>query len=258
MTIELDLGADARRVVKEVKSYVDAITTFLLETEKPIVHELTNRLRVVDIAVSGDMHPFTLKEVTERVGEQLTAIPGITQGDIVSAHPYESWIEVSENDLHTRAADDLRVSGGAAALRRAATDHHERHPVRAHGAVWGHVLLGLNVSIMSMFGLVALTGVVVNDSLSMVDFINRARGVHADVGRLARQAAGVPTDRRDFETAGLALSVREAGVHRFRPILLTSLTTSFDLAPLMWNRSLAPSFMGPMAVSLGFGCCSRR
>ena len=121
------------------------------------------------------------------------------------------------------------------------------------GAVWGHVFLGLNVSIMSMFGLVALTGVVVNDSLIMVDFINRARGVHADVGRLARQAGGVPTDRRDFETAGLALAVREAGVYRFRPILLTSLTTFFGLAPLMWNRSLDASFMVPMAVSLGFG-----
>ena len=79
------------------------------------------------------------------------------------------------------------------------------------GAVWGHVFLGLNVSIMSMFGLVALTGVVVNDSLIMVDFINRTRGVHADVGRLARQAGGVPADRWDFETAGLALAMREAG-----------------------------------------------
>ena len=121
------------------------------------------------------------------------------------------------------------------------------------GAVWGHVSLGLNVSIMSMFGLVALTGVVVNDCLIMVDFINRARGVHADVGCLARRAGGVPTGRRDFETAGLALAVREAGVHRFRPILLTSLTTFVGLAPLMWNRSLDASFMVPMAVSLGFG-----
>ena len=47
--------------------------------------------------------------------------------------------------------------------------------------------------------------------------------------------------------------MREAGVHRFRPILLTSLTTFFGLAPLMWNRSLDASFMVPMAVSLGFG-----
>ena len=121
------------------------------------------------------------------------------------------------------------------------------------GAVWGHALLGLDVSIMSMFGLVALTGVVVNDSLIMVDFINRARGVHADVGRLAREAGAAPADRRGFETAGLALAVREAGVHRFRPILLTSLTTFFGLAPLMWNESLDAAFMVPMAVSLGFG-----
>ena len=87
----------------------------------------------------------------------------------------------------------------------------------------------------------------VNDSLNMVDFINRARGVHADVGRLARQAGGVPTDQRDFETAGLALAVREASVHRFRRILLTSLTTFLGLAPLMWNKSLDASFMVPMA-----------
>ena len=121
------------------------------------------------------------------------------------------------------------------------------------GAVWGHIFLGLDVSMMSMFGLVAVTGVVVNDSLIMVDFINRARAVHAGVGRMARQAGGGPTDRRAFESAGLALAVREAGVQRFRPILLTSLTTFFGLAPLMWNRSFDAAFMVPMAVSLGFG-----
>ena len=75
------------------------------------------------------------------------------------------------------------------------------------GAVWAHV------SMMSMFGLVALTGVVVNDSLIMVDFINRARATHTDVGRMAQQAGSGPADRRLFETAGLALAVREAGVH---------------------------------------------
>ena len=121
------------------------------------------------------------------------------------------------------------------------------------GAVWGHLLLDLNVSMMSMFGLVALTGVVVNDSLIMVDFINRARAAHTGVGRMAQQAGGGPTDRRAFETAGLALAVREAGVSRFRPILLTSLTTFFGLAPMMWDRSFDTAFMVPMAVSLGFG-----
>ena len=80
--------------------------------------------------------------------------------------------------------------------------------------------------------------------------------MHADVGRMARQAGAGPADRWDFETTGLALAVREAGVHRFRPIrpiLLTSLTTFFGLAPLMWNESLDASFMVPMAVSAGFG-----
>ena len=64
--IELDLGADARRFVDEVKGNVDAIATFPSETEKPIIREMTNRLQVVDIAVSGDMDPFTLKQVAER------------------------------------------------------------------------------------------------------------------------------------------------------------------------------------------------
>ncbi len=106
------------------------------------------------------------------------------------------------------------------------------------GAVWGHLFLGLDVSMMSMFGLVAVTGVVVNDSLIMVDFINRARAVHTDVGRMARQAGGGPADRRKVESAGLALAVREAGVHRFRPILLTSLTTFVGLAPLIVEPKL--------------------
>ncbi len=84
---------------------------------------------------------------------------------------------------------------------------------------------------MSMFGLVALSGVVVNDSLIMVDFINRKRRLHMDI----------------------AHAVREAGVNRFRPILLTSLTTFVGLVPLMTAKSFDAAFMVPMAVSLAFG-----
>jgi multidrug efflux pump subunit AcrB len=82
-----------------------------------------------------------------------------------------------------------------------------------------------------MFGLVALTGVVVNDSLLMVDFINRRRRT------------------RD----ALHQAVREAGVARFRPILLTSLTTFAGLSPMMLERSMQARFLIPMAVSLAFG-----
>ena len=121
------------------------------------------------------------------------------------------------------------------------------------GAIWGHMVMGLDVTMMSMFGLIALTGVVVNDSLVMVDFINRARSVHADLGRTIRQAGGRPADHHQFESAGLQLAIREAGSNRFRPILLTSLTTFFGLVPLMLERSMQAAFLVPMAVSLAFG-----
>lgn len=99
------------------------------------------------------------------------------------------------------------------------------------GAIWGHIVLELDVTLFSMLGLVALSGVVVNDSLVMVDFINRKRRSHVDI----------PT------------AVREAGMTRFRPILLTSITTFAGLAPLMTNRSFEAAFLVPMAVSLAFG-----
>ena len=99
------------------------------------------------------------------------------------------------------------------------------------GAVWGHMLMGVTLSMMSMFGLIALSGVVVNDSLIMVSYINQKRAEHVD----------------------LHTAVREAGVSRFRPILLTSLTTFIGLAPLMLERSFDAEFLLPMAVSLAYG-----
>lgn len=99
------------------------------------------------------------------------------------------------------------------------------------GAVLGHMALGLSMSIMSVFGLVALAGVVVNDSLIMVDFVNRAR----EEGIKVKQA------------------VVDAGTQRFRAILLTSLTTFVGLAPIVLERSLQAKVVVPMAVSLAFG-----
>ena len=99
------------------------------------------------------------------------------------------------------------------------------------GAIWGHLFMGMNLTILSGFGLVALTGVVVNDSLVMVDFINRAR------------AKGHP----------LLIAIREAGAARFRPITLTSVTTFAGLTPLLLEKSLQAQFLIPMAISLAFG-----
>jgi multidrug efflux pump subunit AcrB len=99
------------------------------------------------------------------------------------------------------------------------------------GAVWGHVLLGHDFSMFSLIGLVALSGVVVNDSLVMVDYINQ------------RRAAGDP----------IASALREAGGARFRAIMLTSLTTFAGLTPLMLETSVQAQMLIPMAISLAFG-----
>jgi len=99
------------------------------------------------------------------------------------------------------------------------------------GAIGGHFLLGYGLSIISMFGLIALSGVVVNDSLVLVVTANRLR----DEGVSEEEA------------------IRRAGKRRFRPILLTSLTTFFGLAPMIFESSLQARFLIPMAISLGFG-----
>ena len=134
-----------------------------------------------------------------------------------------------------RGRDDIRVMVRYPRDERRSLGDVENMRIRTRTPGGGEV--PFRVSMMSMFGLVAVTGAVVNDSLIMVDFINRARAVHTDVGRMACQAGGGPADRQAFESAGLALAAREAGVHRFRPILLPSLTTFFGLAPLMWSQT---------------------
>ena len=99
------------------------------------------------------------------------------------------------------------------------------------GAVWGHWLMGRELTFPSMLGLMALTGVVVNDSLVLVDFINQARA----------------------QGKSITEAVLQAGVARFRPVLLTSLTTFFGLLPLLFEKSVQAQFLIPMGISLGFG-----
>jgi multidrug efflux pump subunit AcrB len=99
------------------------------------------------------------------------------------------------------------------------------------GAVIGHLLLGLDITLMSLFGIVALSGIVVNDSLILIDFINRA------------VRDGMPVDE----------AVEASGKARFRPVILTSLTTIAGLMPLLLERSFQAQFLIPMAVSISFG-----
>ena len=100
------------------------------------------------------------------------------------------------------------------------------------GAILGHMMMGYSLSMMSMMGIVALSGVVVNDSLVLIDYANQIR----------KQTAVSA-----FE------AIHQAGIRRFRPIMLTTLTTFGGLAPMIFETSRQARFMIPMAISLGFG-----
>lgn len=103
-------------------------------------------------------------------------------------------------------------------------------PFSMTGAIWGHFFFGLDMSMMSVFGLIAAAGVVINDSLVMTDFVNQER------------RKGIPIKQ----------AVLEAGCARFRAITLTSITTFVGVLPIMFETSLQAAFVIPMAVGLGF------
>lgn len=103
-------------------------------------------------------------------------------------------------------------------------------PFSFTGAVFGHFVLGLDLSMMSNFGLIAAAGVVINDSLVMTDFVNQ------------RRAQGY----------SIKEAVTEAGTARFRAITLTSITTFVGVLPIMFETSLQAAFVVPMAAALGF------
>ncbi|WP_234996380.1 efflux RND transporter permease subunit [Salegentibacter salarius] len=98
------------------------------------------------------------------------------------------------------------------------------------GAVIGHILLGYDLSVVSLMGVIALSGVVVNDSLIMIDYANKQR-----------------------ETSSVYEAIHEAGLRRFRPIMLTTLTTFGGLTPIILETSSQAEYLIPMAISLGFG-----
>jgi multidrug efflux pump subunit AcrB len=99
------------------------------------------------------------------------------------------------------------------------------------GAVAGHALQGIPLTMFSLFGLVALTGIVVNDSIVLIDFIN------------SRVREGMPVKE----------ALVQSGQRRFRPVLLTTVTTVAGLLPILLERSLQAQVLIPMATSIAFG-----
>ena len=104
-------------------------------------------------------------------------------------------------------------------------------PFAGVGAILGHLIMGFNLSVISIMGMIALSGVVINDALVMVDYANRRRR----------------------EGASAEEAIESAGIRRFRPIWLTTLTTFCGLAPMIFETSRQARFLIPMALSLGYG-----
>lgn len=211
------------------------VATYTLQPSYSAINRV-NGMRAVSINAAADkalIEPSkVVKEVREKILPELSAkYPGITS-ELEGSTQDEADAMV---DLTMAAIFALFCIYGLMAIPLKSYSQPliimSVIPFGLVGAVLGHMALGLSMSIMSVFGLVALAGVVVNDSLIMVDFVNRAR----EEGVRVKQA------------------VVDAGTQRFRAILLTSLTTFVGLAPIVLERSLQAKVVVPMAVSLAFG-----
>lgn len=104
-------------------------------------------------------------------------------------------------------------------------------PFGVFGAIMGHLIMGMNLSLLSVFGIIGLSGVIINGALVMIDFINEEV-------------------RNGME---YRLAIIEGAKNRFRPIFLTSLTTFLGVAPLVFETSVQAQFLIPVALSVGFG-----
>ena len=195
-----------------------------------------DRKRIITVTSEVDDQVTAGSEVIAKLSEK--ALP-----EILARHPGVSWsVQGESRELQETMTELLRMFIIALlaiyALMAIPFKSYIQPaivmsaiPLGVVGAVAGHVIMGKDLSLLSMMGIVALAGVVVNDSLVLVDFVNRRR-----------QEGGKLID-----------AVREAGVKRFRPILLTSMTTFAGLTPLMFEKSVQAQFLVPMAIALAYG-----
>ena len=206
----------------------------------------TDRRRVVNVTadVGGDV---TSSEVTDL----LTADGGILRR-MEQSYPGVGWDMEGEAQEQRESLGSLSLAMGVAlagiyamlaVLFRSYVQPivvMSAIPFGFAGAVAGHILMDQFVrptplSFLSLFGVVALSGVVVNDSLILIDLINRKRMADGDSETYVEEG------------------VIDAGMRRFRPIFLTTVTTFFGLVPIILETSLQAQFIIPMAISLGFG-----
>ncbi|MDJ0712369.1 MAG: efflux RND transporter permease subunit [Woeseiaceae bacterium] len=195
-----------------------------------------DRERTVTVSADIDQDRVEPQEIIRSVSEEF--IP-----ELLSRHPGVKFGLEGASQEETEFLNDLGIAFIAALFLIYALIAIPLHsysqpliimsviPFGLIGATIGHIVMGEAISMFSMFGLIALAGVVVNDSLIMVDFINKAR------------VSGQP----------LRQAVIESGTARFRAIVLTSFTTAAGLMPILFETSSQAQFVIPMAISISFG-----
>jgi multidrug efflux pump subunit AcrB len=199
-----------------------------------IRRENANRTVNVWAAINTDkVEPFAIvKEITdEYLPTLLQNYPGVTSN---VAGRVQEEMESADEQLRDFAISLMIIFALLAIPLRSYSQPliiMSVIPFGVVGAMFGHMVLGMTMSGLSMFGIIAVAGIVVNDSLVMVDFVNKAR------------AEGVPIKE----------AVMQAGARRFRAILLTSVTTFIGVLPIIMETSLQAQIVIPMAVSLAFG-----
>ena len=246
------------RLPEEEREALRTVQAFILRTEDGLEVPLGDVAELVEteaftsisrrggrrvLTVSMDVEP---KRATTQVLEAIRdeVLPGLR-----ADHPGLTWtfegtnaeMRESTGSLYASFAMALLVIYGLLAVAFSSWTQPlvvlAAIPFGIVGAVMGHMLLGYDLSIVSLMGVVALSGVVVNDALIMVDHANRHR---------PRGGAGT-------DLAAAFDAIHEAGVRRFRPIVLTTLTTFGGLTPIILEQSRQAYHLVPMAISLGFG-----
>lgn len=192
--------------------------------------------RIIRVIADVDRSLITPEEILRALGET-------TLKDIVEQYPGISYrmageAEENENSVRTLGKNSLLALLVIYALLAIPLHSYLQPlvvmfsiPFGAIGAIIGHYLIGADLVFFSLLGMVALSGVVVNSSLVLVDYINRQRSEGVEIFKAVSRAGGA----------------------RFRPIVLTSLTTFAGLAPLINTPSMAVKFFMSMAVSLAYG-----
>lgn len=213
------------------------VVASVTETTSPATIERVDGRRVVTLEADVD-EAVTTPNVVNRTIEQ-DLMPALQKQDPQLLFSFEGQSRSQSEDLASLSGNLVVAVGIIFVLLASALRSYAQPliimaaiPFAALGAVWGHMLMGYDLSFLSLFGVVALTGVVINGSVVLLDHYNTVRAQE---------------DIASFD------AIMQAVSRRFRPIFLTTITTFLGLAPMLAETSLQARFLIPMAISLGFG-----